>query len=232
MISNTSKSIAVIGASGYTGMEIIRYLQGCPQYELSTIVGNRTAGSVYSDIYPAFSGMVDLVVQGSESIGSLSTDAVVLALPHGKSMYVVKQLLESGYQGKIVDMGSDFRLKSSVEYQKWYKKEPIDPSMLAKSVYGLIDFNENQIKDADLVANPGCFASAIQLGLLPLLDAGVKGPFHITGLTGASGSGVSPSVGTHFPGRDGNIKAYKVLEHQHLGEVFAQIESTGFTRPE
>ncbi|HAC15221.1 MAG TPA: N-acetyl-gamma-glutamyl-phosphate reductase, partial [Bacteroidetes bacterium] len=82
------KTIAVIGASGYTGMEIIRYLQGCPQFELTTIVGNRTAGSVYSDIYPAFTGIVDLVVQGAESVGSLSTDAVVLALPHGKSMQV------------------------------------------------------------------------------------------------------------------------------------------------
>lgn len=232
MNSTKPTSIAVIGASGYTGMEMIRYLQGCPQFELKTIVGNRTAGLMYSTIYPAFSGIVDLVVQGPDSIRSLSTDAVVLALPHGQSMQVVKQLLDSGYQGKIVDMGSDFRLKSSAEYQNWYKKESLDPSMLSKSVYGLIDFNEKLVKNANLVANPGCFASAIQLGLLPLLEAGIGGPFHITGLTGASGSGVSPSAGTHFPVRDGNIKAYKVLEHQHLGEVFGQIESSGFDRPE
>lgn len=225
-------TISVVGAAGYTGMELVRLLQFCDHFELKHIIGDRTAGKYYSEVYPAFRGVVDMQIEGSSAIDMLDTDFVVLALPHGASSEVADRLISRGFRGGIVDMGSDLRLKSVQDYQSWYGVGHEHPNLLEKAVYGLMEFNRDAIRTARLVANPGCFASAIQLGVLPLIKAGVTGPFHITGLTGSTGSGVNPSAGTHFTTRDGNLKAYKVLEHQHLGEIQRQISDMGCGIPE
>lgn len=225
-------TVSVVGAAGYTGLELIRLLQHCDQFELSHIIGDRTAGQLYSEVYPAFRGVIDTRIESAAVLDALDSDFVVLALPHGKSAEVADQLISRGYKGGIVDMGSDLRLKSVQDYVTWYGAEHQHPNLLDAAVYGLTEFNRDAIRSARLVANPGCFASAIQLGVLPLIKAGVRGPFHSTGLTGSTGSGVNPSAGTHFTTRDGNLKAYKVLDHQHMGEIRRQIGDMGFEVPE
>lgn len=221
-------TITLIGASGYTGMEFLRFTQMHPRFELTTLVADRSAGQEFDQLYPAFTNVLDLHVHNLAKVGVPVTDFVVLALPHGKSAEFVKQLLDGGYAGKIVDLGSDFRLKTPQDYQKYYSGVLEYPELAQNAVYGLTEWNREAISSAKLIANPGCFASAIQLGIYPLLKAEITGPFHCTGITGSTGSGASASDGTHFSTREGNLKAYKVLKHQHEGEIRQFTSELGF----
>jgi len=225
-------TITLIGASGYTGMEFVRFVQMHPRFELTAVYADRSAGQLLDTLYPAFTNVADYHMDKSSEMDVPKTDFVVLALPHGKSAEVVKQVLDGGYKGKIVDLGSDLRLKSPEAYQKWYSGIIEHPELPQNAVYGLTEWNRDAISTATLVANPGCFASAIQLGILPLLQSGFTGPFHCTGITGSTGSGASASDATHFSTRDNNLKAYKVLHHQHLGEIHQFSQELGFGIPD
>lgn len=216
--------VALAGASGYTGMETLRYLQHHPAFEVTRIYGNQSAGATVDSIYPAFTGVYDMTILGLDDLALEDADAVILALPHGKSAEAVYTLLQAGYKGKIIDIGSDFRLKSSEDYLTWYNLKHPHPDLLDQFVYGLPEFNRFALRGSDYVANPGCFATAIQLGLLPLAINGLTSTVHITGITGSSGSGASASSTTHFSSREANVKAYKVFRHQHLGEVGQQLD--------
>lgn len=217
-------TVALVGASGYTGMECIRYLLHHPQFKLTQLYGHNSAGLKISDVYPAFKGVFDEEIGPLSHISQINTDAILIALPHGHSADMVHELSGMGYKGLIVDLGSDFRLHKASDYERYYGWKHPHPEMLGSMVYGLSESNKDLISKSRHVANPGCFATAIQLGLLPLLKSGITGPFHITGLTGSSGSGANPSQGTHFTSRDANLKPYKALEHQHLGEIHQHIE--------
>ncbi len=221
-------TITLIGASGYTGMEFVRFVQMHPRFELKQIVADRSAGQSFDEIYPAFNGVINLTLDKISDLDIPATDFLVLALPHGKSAEVVKQLLDGGYTGRIVDLGSDFRLKSAVDYQKYYSGLLEYPDLAQNAVYGLTEWNREAIAKANLIANPGCFASAIQLGMYPLLKTGINGPFYCTGITGSTGSGASASDATHFSTREGNLKAYKVMKHQHEGEIRQFSQDLGF----
>jgi len=221
-------TISLIGASGYTGMEFVRFVQMHPHFELKQLVADRSAGQSFDEIYPAFNGVINLTLDKISEMEVPATDFVVLALPHGKSAEVVKQLLDGGYTGRIVDLGSDFRLKSAEDYQKYYSGLLEYPDLAQNAVYGLTEWNREAIAKANLIANPGCFASAIQLGMYPLLKTGINGPFHCTGITGSTGSGASASETTHFSTREGNLKAYKVMKHQHEGEIRQFSQDLGF----
>lgn len=225
-------TMSLIGASGYTGMEFVRFAQMHPQFELTTLVADRSAGQEFDQLYPAFTNVLDMHVHNLARVGVPGTDFVVLALPHGKSAEVVKQLLDGGYSGKIVDLGSDFRLKSAADYQKYYSGVLEYPDLAQNAVYGLTEWNREAIAKAKLIANPGCFASAIQLGMLPLLKAGINESMHCTGITGSTGSGASASEATHFSTREGNMKAYKVLKHQHEGEIRQFSQELGLGDPD
>jgi len=129
---------------------------------------------------------------------------------------------------KVVDMSGDFRLKDVASYEKWYKHKHPCPERLADFVYGLPELNREQIKKARFVASPGCFATTIELALLPLARAGLlEGIVHVQGITGSSGSGVAPGAGTHHPVRAGNLKAYKPLVHQHVPEIAEALAQAG-----
>ncbi len=216
-------TVSVAGASGYTGMEAIRILLGHPNVTLTRLYGSRSAGSSLSSLYKGLDSLVDTTIKSFDELASDESDAIFLGLPHGKSSEVAWQLFDAGYKGKIVDMSSDFRLKDPAAYEKWYGWTHPHPELIGKFTYGLTEWYRNDIRLADHISNPGCFASAIQLGLLPFAKEGLVSSCDVTGITGSSGSGASPSAGTHFSSRFGNVKAYKIYRHQHLGEVMQTL---------
>ena len=211
--------LSIAGASGYTGMESIRYILMHPEFEIENIYGDSSAGKSIDEIYPAFSEIIDITIKPMADLALDKSDAVILALPHGLSAEAAYNLLKGGFKGKIIDIGSDFRLDSAADYQQWYNMKHPHPELLDQFVYGLPEFNRAEVRNSDYVANPGCFATAIQLGLIPLATSGLIDRVFVTGITGSSGSGAKASATTHFSTRNGNIKAYKVFAHQHLGEV-------------
>lgn len=214
---------SVVGGSGYAGMETIRLLLMHPKVEMGAVYGNTSAESRWTDLYPAFQNISQRTVKSMRELKEDTSDIIFFALPHGKSAEPVANLINSGYRGKIVDLGSDFRLNTSAAYKEGYGKDHGYPDLLNRFTYGLPEFFRGKIKNSDWVASPGCFATAIQLSLVPL--AGLPGSvnFHITAVTGSSGSGVNLSEAIHFSQRFGNLKAYKVLSHQHMAEITQTI---------
>jgi N-acetyl-gamma-glutamyl-phosphate/LysW-gamma-L-alpha-aminoadipyl-6-phosphate reductase len=154
-------------------------------------------------------------------------DVVLLGLPHTVAAAKVPEL--AAVPGlKIVDMSGDFRLKDVASYERWYRHTHPCPERLADFVYGLPELNREAIRAARFVASPGCFATTVELALLPLAKAGLlEGVVHVLGITGSSGSGVAPSAGTHHPVRAGNLKTYKPLEHQHVPEIHEALAAAG-----
>lgn len=216
-------NVSIAGASGYTGQELVRLLLGHPLARIHNLYGASSAGETYATVNPAFSGIVEQRIESMDGIKSDDADVLFLCLPHGESAAVVASLKKAGNKIAIVDLGSDFRFRNASDYTKFYKKDHPAPELLGSFEYGLPEFNRSEIQGARYVANPGCFATAIQLGILPLVQSGFAGDFHITGVTGSSGSGNKPSATTHFSTRHGNLKPYKVLEHQHMGEVYQSV---------
>ncbi len=212
-------NVSVVGASGYTGMEAVRVLQGHPNVTVTRLYGGKSAGSAFPDHYAGMESLVDLPILPFDELLKDDSEAIFLGLPHGKSAEVAHTLFEAGYKGHIIDMSSDFRLKDPAAYEKWYGWTHPHPELIGRFVYGLTEWYRKEIRIADHISNPGCFASALQLGLLPFAKEGLVNSCEVTGITGSSGSGVSPSEGTHFSNRFGNVKAYKVYRHQHIGEV-------------
>ncbi|MCC5925411.1 MAG: N-acetyl-gamma-glutamyl-phosphate reductase [Bacteroidetes bacterium] len=211
--------LSIAGASGYTGMETIRYLLQHPIFEIHHLYGHDSAGKSVDEIYPAFAEILHQTILPLSKLAADASDAVILALPHGKSADAAHELIQAGYKGKIIDIGSDFRLPNPDDYLTWYGSKHPHPQLLNRFTYGLTEYNRAQIRNADYVANPGCFATALQMGILPLMLSELSNRYFVTGMTGSSGSGAKPSETTHFSNRFGNVKAYKVFKHQHLGEV-------------
>jgi len=232
MISSPATySVSIAGASGYTGMESVRYLLKHPNFRINNLYGDSSAGKQIESVYPAFTGILDKTMLSMDQLYNDTSDAIILALPHGMSAEAVHKLLAAGYRGKIIDIGSDFRLKRTSDYRDWYKAEHPHPELLPKFLYALPEFNRKAIKDHDYVANPGCFATAVQLAAIPLAQSGLVDDLYITGLTGSSGSGAKASDTTHFSGRFGNVRAYKSFEHQHMGEILQQVQSLSAVVP-
>lgn len=225
-------TLSIAGASGYTGMETLRYLSKHPNFLLKSVYGSSSAGQTIDEIYPAFTGVFENEIEPIDNLVKDTADVVVLALPHGLSAAAANSLLKAGYKGKIIDIGSDFRLNSSPDYEKWYSMTHPHPELLEKFIYGLPEFNRFEVKNADFVANPGCFATALQLALIPLAQTGAIHDVYVTGLTGSSGSGAQHTATTHFTTREGNIMAYKVFKHQHIGEVEQNIARLGEKVPD
>lgn len=212
-------NVALLHGAGYAGGEIIRLLAGHPLVHLAAVTSRTFAGQPVWKPHPHLRGQTDLVF--SETIDPATTDAVLIAAEHGQAARAVLDLLDAGYEGVIVDLSADFRFDDARLYPKWFKFDHPAPELLDQFVYGLPEVNAPYA--TRYIANPGCFASGLSLSLWPLaqnLDA-----LHatVTALTGASGSGTRAKATTHFPTRDGNVRAYKVLAHQHLPEVEAVL---------
>jgi len=219
---------AVIGGSGYGGAELIRRLLIHPDVELVRVASVDFVGEPLSAADPALEQLTELRFEKlSPAQAASGVDVVLLGLPHTVAAASVPEL--AALPGlRLVDMSGDFRLKDVEAYQRWYRHRHPCPMLLADFVYGLPELNRQAIRAARLVASPGCFATAIELMLLPLARAGLlSGVVHVQGITGSSGSGVAPSAGTHHPVRSGNLKAYKPLEHQHVPEVTESLIQAG-----
>jgi N-acetyl-gamma-glutamyl-phosphate reductase len=219
---------AVIGGSGYGGAELIRRLLIHPEVELVRVASIDFVGEPLSAADPALEGLTELTFEGiPPAEAARGVDVVLLGLPHTVAAAKMPELV--AIPGlKVVDMSGDFRLKDAAAYERWYKHVHPFPALLRDFVYGLPELNREAIRRARLVASPGCFATTVELALLPLAKAGLlEGVVHVQGITGSSGSGVAPSAGTHHPVRAGNLRTYKPLEHQHVPEIAEALTTAG-----
>ena len=206
-MANTNKIKAgIVGGAGYTGGELIRLLVHHPQVEIAFINSRSNAGKKVSSVHQDLLGETDL--QFSSDLSD-AIDVLFLCVGHGEAKKFLDQNKIADHI-KIIDLSQDFRLLQGGELPT-YNNKPF--------VYGLPELNKEQIKSAQYIANPGCFATGLQLGLLPLAKAGLLTDVYTTGITGSTGAGQSPSATTHFSWRANNIQAYKTLTHQHLGEI-------------
>ena len=218
---------AVIGGSGYGGGEIIRRLLMHPDVELARVASIDYVGEPIAAAHPSLEGQTELRFEKLEAKDAAEgMDVVLMGLPHKIAAHKVPEILPTG--AKIVDLSGDFRLKDVAAYEKYYGGKHPCPELLAKFVYGLPELNREQIRSAKYVASPGCFATTIELGVLPLAKKGwLQGAIETVGITGSSGSGVAASAGTHHPTRSVNLKSYKTLSHQHTPEVLELLAAAG-----
>jgi len=219
---------AIIGGSGYGGAELARRLLIHPEVELVRVASIDHVGEPLGAVHPNLDGATDLKFEDlAPAEAARGCDVALLALPHKVTAAKVPELIAAGV--KIVDMSGDFRLRDAAVYEKFYGAKHPHPELLGTFVYGLPELNRAEIRKAKYVASPGCFATTIELALLPLTGGGLldNAVIHVTGITGSSGSGIAPAAGTHHPSRAGNLKTYKPLEHQHVPEIVQTLADAG-----
>ncbi|GAA5180191.1 N-acetyl-gamma-glutamyl-phosphate reductase [Niveibacterium umoris] len=216
--------VGIVGGTGYTGVELLRLLAQHPGVELATITSRSEAGMPVADMFPSLRGRVALKFEDPQSAGLRDCDAVFFATPHGVAMAQSPELVAGGT--KVIDLAADFRLKSLDEFSKWYKIPHTAPDLLEEAVYGLPEMNRAAIKSARVIANPGCYATAVQLGFLPLVEAGVADLDCLiaNAASGVSGAGRKAEVGSLFAEASDNFKAYGVPGHRHLPEICQGLE--------
>ncbi len=230
-MSNTSKRFkaAVIGGSGYGGGELIRRLLLHPRVELVRVASVDFIGEPLWAAHPQLEGLTNLKFEGiTPAEAAAGMDVVLLGLPHKVSATKMPELIASG--ARVVDLSGDFRLRDAALYKRYYHAEHPCADRLTDGtfVYGLPELSREKIKKAKYVASPGCFATTIELALLPLAKAGLlSGNVEVVGITGSSGSGVVPSAGTHHPVRAVNLRTYKPLDHQHIPEITQTLRDAG-----
>ncbi len=230
-------NVGVIGATGYTGSEIVRILSQHRGVEIALITSESRAGEKFSDVHPFFQGIVDDVLVTAARLEEAENDddgldLVFLALPHGVSMDFVKRF--AGHRFRIVDFSGDFRLASAEVYEQWYPKKHVYPGGFRDAVYGLPELFSDKIRDARLVANPGCFPTGAILSLAPLVHNGLikQDGIIIDSKTGVTGAGIKASATNMFSNVNDNIKAYGLKKHRHTIEIQSILEELAQGRPD
>lgn len=217
-------AVAVIGASGYVGGELLRLIAIHPRMELTAATSEKSVGSSASSIFPHLASLVSLSFEelAPEAIAKRA-DAVFLALPHTKSFLPVAACLEVGTP--VVDLSADYRLKSPRQYETWYQTSHPMPDLLRKAVYGLPELHRAEIRSARLVASPGCYPTAAILQLAPLAANGLiePGTIVIDAKSGLSGAGRSPALPYHFPEAHESVEPYKIGQHRHIPEIEQEL---------
>ncbi|MFT4834220.1 MAG: N-acetyl-gamma-glutamyl-phosphate reductase [Marinoscillum sp.] len=229
--------IAIVGATGYTGSELVRILINHPGAEIVAITSESRKGEKFSDVHPQFTGIFEPTLLSIEDIAQLDLDLVFLALPHGVSMDFVKKHNDKPF--KIVDLSGDFRLSSKDVYEAWYQKDHSYEPGFESAVFGLPEFWRKRIKEARLVANPGCFPTSSILAIAPLLKEGIIDKNHIVidSKTGVTGAGIKAKPNTHFPMVNDNFTAYGLKTHRHTIEIqeiiskYANVKATVLFTP-
>lgn len=213
--------VGIIGASGYTGAELIRLLVNHPGLKLTYITANQYAGKKVSLLYPNFAGVCDLTYEVFDAKKAKElTDILFVALPHGTAMEVIPQMLDGKH--KVIDLSGDFRFADKEIYESWYKMPHTYPELLGKAVYGLSEINREVIKKTNFLSNPGCYPTGAILAVAPLLanELVCTEDIVIDALTGVSGSGRGAKDETHYCFCDENVSSYKVGGvHQHIPEM-------------
>ncbi len=223
--------VAIIGASGYTGLELLRILAQHPDAEVVHITSRQYSGKRLDEVFPAFKGIWDIGFSDPSETLPSDIDIAFTALPHGSSMDIVPGLLDMGI--KVIDLSADFRLKSVDTYRRYYG-EHSSPDLLKNAVYGIPELSREEIKDSNLVANPGCYAIASILGIAPLASKGFIGKGDnvvIDAKSGVSGAGRTPAVETSFVEVNEGFRPYKVAEHRHCPEIEEVIGNISGGKP-
>ena len=221
--------VSIIGATGYAGKELIKILSGHPEVELMFLGSSTYAGKNITEVFPEFLNSLNKkLIKPDSAFISRDSDLVFTALPHTVSMDIVPELLNK--KGiKVIDLSADYRLKDTMVYKEWYKKEHegINKKLLTQAVYGLPELYLDDIKNASLVANPGCYPTSVILGIAPLLRNHIVEPegMIIDSKSGVSGAGRKPSLGLHFAECNESFKAYKVLKHNHIPEIEQELST-------
>ncbi|HEY2338207.1 MAG TPA: N-acetyl-gamma-glutamyl-phosphate reductase [Burkholderiales bacterium] len=210
---------AIVGGTGYTGVELLRLLAQHPQVELKAITSRKEAGTPVSAMFPSLRGRVELAFTEPSRDALRGCDVVFFATPHGVCMQEARAVLDGG--AKIVDLSADFRLQDLAEWERWYKMKHAAPELVREAVYGLCELNRERIRRARLIANPGCYPTAIQLGFLPLLEAGLVDTDHLIAdaKSGVSGAGRKAEIGLLLAEASDNFAAYNVPGHRHRPET-------------
>jgi len=209
----------IVGGTGYTGVELLRLLVKHPQVEIQCITSRGEAGTRVSDMFPNLRGFLDLAFSEPDIKTLSACDIVFFATPNGVAMTMAQQLLDADV--KVIDLAADFRLKDASEWQQWYGVEHACPNLLDEAVYGLPEINRAAIKQARLIANPGCYPTAVQLGFLPLLENKLADTSTLIAdaKSGVSGAGRKASVAALHAEASESFKAYAVPGHRHLPEI-------------
>lgn len=212
-------NIGIVGGTGYTGVELIRLLVNHPQVNLKVITSRSNAGTAVADMFPNVRNRLDLKFTEPSIDSYKQCDLVFFATPNAIAMHHVEEMLTAGI--KVIDLAADFRLKDLAVWEKWYGTEHVSPASVEQAVYGLPEMNREQIKSAQLVANPGCYVTAVTLGLLPLLQHKLIDPASIIAdcKSGVSGAGRKANVATALCESSESVKAYAVAGHRHLPEI-------------
>ena len=211
--------VGIVGGTGYTGVELLRLLVQHPHVELTAITSRGEAGTLVADMFPSLRGRVALKFADPKDAPLDRCDVVFFATPNGIAMQQARPLLDAGV--RVIDLAADFRIKDIASWEKWYGMTHAAPDLVAEAVYGLPEVNRETIRKARLVANPGCYPTAAQLGLLPLIEAGCVDTDHLVAdcKSGVSGAGRKAETHIMFAEASDNFKAYAVAGHRHLPEI-------------
>lgn len=211
--------VGIVGGTGYTGVELLRLLSRHPDVELTAITSRKEAGLRVDAMYPSLRGWVDLAFTTPDAANLAGCDVVFFATPNGIAMQEAVRLVEAGV--RVIDLAADFRIKDIAEWEKWYGMTHASPQLVAEAVYGLPEINRDAVRTARVVANPGCYPTAVQLGFLPLIEAEAIDPASLIAdcKSGVSGAGRKAEVHTLFAEATDSFKAYGVAGHRHLPEI-------------
>lgn len=212
-------NVGIVGATGYTGVELLRLLATHPEVSLQVITSRSEAGTAVSDLFPNLRGHIDLNFTEPNVDTLAACDVVFFATPHTVAMALVPELIARGT--RVIDLSADFRLKDIPLWEQWYNTPHTCPDLVEQAVYGLPEVNREQIKNAQLIAVPGCYPTATQLGFLPLLENNLIDPSRLIAdaKSGVSGAGRKAAIGTLLTESSENMKAYAVAGHRHLPEI-------------
>jgi len=211
--------VGIVGGTGYTGVELLRILAQHPQVELVAITSRKETGMPVADLFPSLRGAVKLAFCDPAKAGLARCDAVFFATPNTVAMSQAAALLDAGV--RVIDLSADFRLQNIADWEKWYGVTHAAPALVAQAVYGLPEVFRERSKTARLVANPGCYPTAVQLGFLPLVEAGLVDLEHLIAdaKSGVSGAGKKAEESLLFSEASDNFKSYGVLGHRHWPEI-------------
>ena len=211
--------VGIVGGTGYTGVELLRLLAQHPDTDVRAITSRKDAGTAVADMFPSLRGRYALAFVDPADADLAACDVVFFATPHGVAMAQARELVAAGV--KIIDLAADFRLKDPAVFAQWYGMPHTCPDLLAESVYGLPEVHREALRWARIVGNPGCYPTAVQLGFLPLLEAGIVDAAHLVAdcKSGVSGAGRKAEMGLLFAEASDNFKAYGVTGHRHHPEI-------------
>jgi N-acetyl-gamma-glutamyl-phosphate reductase len=211
--------VGIVGGTGYTGVELMRLLARHPETELTAITSRKEAGMRVADLFPSLRGAVDLAFSDPAKTNLGACDVVFFATPNAVAMSQARALLDGG--AKVIDLSADFRIRDVAEWERWYKAQHAAPDLIAEAVYGLPEINRERIRGARLIANPGCYPTAVQLGFMPLLESGAVDVEHLIAdaKSGVSGAGKKAEEAFLFSEASDNFKAYGVSGHRHWPEI-------------